>query len=205
MIKLFKSKKVKHEFWKDCSIPAKLFFYNMFNPDLKFLVISGEPTSQELEKAWEDIQDEYYSLKKTRKSELVNKTRYKIQYLRLRLNLVKNAMNIFSYLPVNKTNAKKILKELEVIDIKFKTTIPVKERIKAIREQYIPSWETELEIELDSLEDKKQKEVSSFEESMQWISDVKNRHLPEDISLRRYIAEEKSAEKVAKLRLKEAS
>lgn len=201
---IFRKKKTeKAKYWKDCSIPANLFFHNTESETLDFLVISGNPTEEELKKAWQDIEDEYYLLVKNKKSEIQRDTRLKAMVLKLKINQVKNAINIIAIMPVTVDQAEQVIEKLKPLGIKFKSGLTTNQKIDVITKQYIPSWETDLEIELQNI--KENDKSVSYEESVQWISDVKGRHIPEEMSLRRFVTEEKSAIKYAKLRLKNAS
>ncbi|WP_438423137.1 hypothetical protein [Aquimarina macrocephali] len=197
--------KGKIDYWKNGEIPANLFFYNLNNEDLSFLIKDGNPSNEDLEKAWSDIQDEYFELEGNRKASLLITTRNRIALLVLKINICKISVNIALKNNLNEDQINSIISGLSRIKIKVIKDSSLIDQLTLIVEQYIPSWETELEIEKENLKKHVSKEVSNYEEVIESMSDIKDRHLPENMSLRRFSAVKKSAIKINKQRLKQAS
>lgn len=198
MVDLENISKNNCKYWKDCSIPANYYFNNQSKDDLSWLIIEGSPTQKQLTEAYNAIEDEYYSLKKDNLSEQKNRSRLKAGVIQAKISLSMNLLNFFGLIPVTNHQANEAFDKLKKIGVRFKSTLTPVEKIEVLKNQYIPSWETEIEIELDNIKDQSKKQSVSYEDALQWICDVKGRHLPEDISLRMFISAEKSAIKQIK-------
>jgi hypothetical protein len=190
-----KVKKTKAEYWNDGTIPSNLFFYNLNNEDLSFLIKKGNPTPEELQNAWSGIQDEYFRLKNSRKATIMMNTRDKVALLILKINTCKLILNVAIKNNLTDDQFSVLFSNLSKLKIKIDNNKPLEEQFTMIIDQYIPSWETELEIEKENLKIQSNQATSSFEEVIESFSDAKERHVPENISLRRFIAVEKSAKK----------
>lgn len=204
---IFSKKKIveKVDYWSDTRIPANIFFYNLNNTNKSFLIKSGKPTEEELSKAWENIEDEYYSLREDKKSSLMMSTRTKIAMMTLKISFCQLSVNLLENMPMSDDHINEIFIKLSKVGVRLKESLSFKEKISIVKEQYIPSWETELQMEQDNLKNNTSEQVAEYEEALQIISDIKERHMPEDMSLKRFVIEEKSALKRHKAQLKRAS
>ena len=201
-MRLFK-KKVEVEYWKDLRIPAALFFYNLGKDDLSYLIISGKPTEEQLTQAYDAIYDAYFDKRASKKSRILLETRNKIAVLILKIETVKTIIKFAVEFPLTDDLRDQLIKGLVKAGVRIKEGESTRDVIIKVDEQYLPSWETELEIEKGNLKDEEEKEVVSYETSLEIISDIKNRHYPEDMSLERFLSAEKSAFDLNKKRAQE--
>ena len=201
-MRLFK-KKVKAEYWEDLMIPASLFFYNLGKDDLSYLTISGKPTEEQLTKAYDAIYDAYFDKRASKKSRILLQTRNKIAVLILKIETVKTIIKFAVEYPLTDDLRDQLIKGLIKAGVRIKDKESTKDVIIKVTEQYLPSWDTELKIEKGNLKDEEEKEVISYEKSLETISDIKNRHYPDDMSLKRFLEAEKSAFDLNKKRAQE--
>lgn len=187
-------KKQKVLFWSNLHIPAKLFFHNLGEEDLSYLTISGNPTEEELENAYDTIYDEYYQKKDNRKAKIVLKTKNRIVVLTGKIAICKNIIQFACIAPLDNNTRKIVLDRLKKYKIKFDHTKDLRDEVLRVMKMQIPAWETNLKLEQDNLEKLNKGEITSFEKNIELMSDSKGYPYPEDVSLLRYLEAEKLIE-----------
>lgn len=191
-----KSEKLKShnntKYWCDLNIPAKLFFNNIGNEDLRFLIIDGIPNEKELSIAWNYIYDLYYDKKKDQKGSLILKTRNEIALLSHKIIISTNIIKFLSIHYLNNDEINQIISILSKLKIKINKDKGILEQIKKVLTIQIPSWETKLKLKEHNLKTYSNSEVVTFESMIDNISDWKGYSFPENISLIRFLEAEKS-------------
>ncbi len=177
---------LKAKYWNDLEIPAKLFFNNLGNEDLSYLIISGKPSEKQLDDAYDTIYQLYLSKKDDQKVKTILKLKNDLVFLTARIEVVKASLIFLKNKYLNDTQRGEIIdslaKNFQVYINKDKNIL---EQVSLILKNQIPSWKTNLDIQKHSYEELKKGKVSSFEEIIDGISDSK------DCSLKRFLDIEK--------------
>lgn len=182
--------------WNNCDIPAKLFFKIIETNNLELL---GKGSQKEREKAFENIFDEYYQLEQDSGMKQLLEKKQMIALLKLKITYIDNLVQIIlnSYLTTDQRL--RLIDKLIAIEVKFDKKKPIKEECKRIQTIVLGGLKTRLKFEEQALSELSKGKRIKYEEALTSIEDIKGRVLNEDMSLRKFIAEKKSAqEKVNK-------
>lgn len=190
--------------WKDCSIPAKLFFDEVIKGN--YSVLGNAPVEQ-LEKAYWDIMDEYVKLDDNVRLMDWYKKQEKLSLIRLKITNINELLYSISY--VAESNDERmlfvdLLNKMTKPKVNFKVEntdneIEWLDEILRVKNQVI--GELENEVDILTMNDKPSEETPkeyAFEERLDAVENIHGYKLPVNISLREFIFKEKSAHKKVK-------
>ena len=196
--------KKKPKYWHNGKIPAELFFEILAEGDKKLLMISGRTSKKKLETAWSDIFDEFFTMKDDPKLRLILRMQNKVVKLHGNIEGTNNLLK--SLLAVENAPVEiviQICELLEKISINIDPKKDLKTQVKRILDFDLSHLKNELLMSQDELETLCKGAKTTYEESIVAIEDVKGRALSQNLSLRKYCAEEKSAKSLSRSRKKE--
>lgn len=189
--------------WNDATIPARIFFEMMHSAD--YSVLGSTP--EENAKAFMQIFDEYVDLDGNDRIVSLYRKKCRIVSLESRINAINMHLYAVLYTALNVDDRLKIIDSLNSIEsspgkslVKFNVDKPLTEEVSRVQQFVIGNINNELNIE--RLTEKKQSEAVkySFESDLVAIEDALGRTIPDDITLKKYIAYKKSAQEKAKQR-----
>lgn len=215
-LKAFK-KKVKSQLtpiskcWNNCDIPAKLFYKIIETNDHSLLTIEGNPDKTQLNNAWRSIYDEFFTIKNDGKLKLVLKSQIQVIKLEFKIQTIKNILYAISTTPLTKDERIKLIEGVNSIGLNIdvekyklevgkKSELFLKGEIIRVNKTVLPHLINRLNLEkgnYDNLTEKKEI-VSSFEDNCVNIENALNRSVDDKMTLRKYLAYEKSVIKLSK-------
>lgn len=188
------SRKEKHViYWKDCNIPAKLFFDEVIKGNYHVL---GKAPVEQLEKAYWSIIDEYVELDHNDALKDWFKRKERIAELHAVKDVINNCLYSLAYLTLSKEQILRVimgLNSVEAISVNFDTEKPVKDEIERVQHQVIGELENEINIEEAGFKTTTENESQKYEAMLGTIQDIHGYWLPEDISLKMFLAKKHSA------------
>lgn len=180
-------------FWKDCSIPAKLFFEDVIKGNYHVL---GNAPESELQKAYWSIIDEYVILdkndalkdwfKRLEKISVIEDVKAKITdcvYLLSSLNLTEELQD----------RTITALNSIEFIKVRFDKNKGIQEEIIRINNEVIGELDNEIEITKLGIKTTGEQEAMKYELMLSNIQDVHGYWMPEDLTLRMFLAKKQTA------------
>ena len=194
-------RKKKPPLWRNCEIPAKLFFEILETGKLAKLVkrkTGSKPRTKDLVKAWEAIFDEFFTLKDSQKMRLILKVKNKILRLSTRIELIERVLRSFALVKYpDQEQLARMVEKLRKFRVKINPDGDLyEELLKALRND-LPALKTALEVEKENLNNLTKGEKTTFEENCVALEGF-GWNIAEDVSLRRYLAYDKAAHIKAK-------
>jgi len=193
-----KSKKTA-QIWHNTKMPADLFFEILDSENLKLLVKDipenkglKKPKKKELQKAWDNIFDEFYEYSDNPKLRLILKVKKTILIKTRRLTIIKLAIENLAYASLPEENFVKIVEGLRKMRIKIDLKKPRREEILRVLKVDLAQLETDIEIEKDNLSNLTKGEKRTFEENCVSLEDA-GYQVAETVTLRKYMAYIKAA------------
>lgn len=182
--------------WKNGKIPARLFFEILTTQNLKLLKkTKGNADIEDLRINWSLIYDEYFELKQDSKLRLIIQKQIDVAKLIRRVEITKQALYAIATTKFTDDQINEIAQKISELGFYFDIENPI-DSIHRILTEEIPSLETRIEIEKDSLKELTEGEASTFEDTCVAYEGWGYK-IDEDCSLRRYVAYEKAVLKKA--------
>lgn len=179
--------------YKDCDIPAKLFFKVINTSDYTLL---GEGTPEEQEQAFNDIFDEYYILDGNKQVEASFKKSNRLALLRMNKSFIDSILHAITFVPMTKEERIELIQTLnstELIKPPFNVDKPILDEIKRvqIKSKAIGNL---IRYELSGEKKTDTNVKSSFEKEVVSIENILGRGIENnDLTLRKYVELKKSA------------
>lgn len=179
--------------YKDCDIPAKLFFKVINTGDYSLL---GKGNPEEQEQAFNDIFDEYYILDGNKRVEASFKKSNRIAVLSMNIGFIESMIHAIACVPMivsERLELIKILNDTNLIKPQFNTDKPILEEINRVQLR-VKAMKNELNIILGSEKKTNDNVKYSFEKEVVSIENILGRGIDNnDLTLRKYIELKKSA------------
>lgn len=195
MIALFKRIK-QHKpviLWQDCNIPAMLFFDILNTRDYSKL---GTAPIEELEKAFENIFDEYVVLDGNEKVIQWYKKQCKIAFLKFQINTIETALNAVCYIPMTVEQRIRIIDSLNSMGspkVKFDKDKPILDEVQRVQRSVLGSIRNRLNLELSNEKKVEEQAKYSYRKDLAAVENVLGHALPEEMSLEMFLERKKSA------------
>ena len=190
--------KKKPKYWQDGRIPAELFFEILSERDYQLLMIKGRISPKKLEKAWDDIFDEFFLLRDDPKLRIMMRLQESIRKIKHKIEVVNNVLKVLMILDLPKEMLIQVCDSLKKIRIVIDPETSIPKQIKNIQEFRLAHLETELKIEKDKLKGMSKDQKTTYEEGLVSIENVLGRPTGENLTLRKYCALEKSSKAKSK-------
>jgi len=183
--------------YSDCSIPSRLFFEIVDKGDYSLL---GFKTDAENNEAFEKIFDEYYELTNSARIKIDLSIRSDISMLTYKLKTVEFTFESIVNLPMTDAQRGELIDSLNELGVKIDKEKDIIEQIENLKRTYLGGIRNKLSLLNDKYESLKKSSgvKTSYEKMLVNIENVLERSIPEDISLRKFLAYEQSVkEKIA--------
>ena len=183
--------------YSDCSIPSRLFFEIVDKGDYSLL---GFKTDAENNEAFEKIFDEYYELTNSARIKIDLSVRSDISMLTYKLKTVEFTFESIVNLPMTDAQRGELIDSLNELGVKIDKEKDIIEQIENLKRTYLGGIRNKLSLLNDKYESLKKSSgvKTSYEKMLVNIENVLERSIPEDISLRKFLAYEQSVkEKIA--------
>jgi seryl-tRNA synthetase len=183
--------------YSDCSIPSRLFFEIVDKGDYSLL---GFKTDAENNEAFEKIFDEYYELTNSSRIKIDLSIRSDISMLTYKLKTVEFTFESIVNLPMTDAQRGELIDSLNELGVKIDKEKDIIEQIENLKRTYLGGIRNKLSLLNDKYESLKKSSgvKTSYEKMLVNIENVLERSIPEDISLRKFLAYEQSVkEKIA--------
>lgn len=200
--KFQKARPVKY--YEDLSIPAKLFFDIIETGEVEKLVISGTPTENGLENAWDSIFDKYFAAREDGKLKLMMRTRGRIALLSQKLAVMQAVVRFMATYPLTKEERLEVVDKLAEIGVKINKEAPIVDEIMKVLKNSIPALETRLRLEKHNLDELAKGKKISYEKALVSMETCFGYSLSPDITLAKYLAYEEKAIQISNDRKKQA-
>lgn len=184
--------------YKDCDIPAKLFFKIINTGDYSLL---GKGNNKQREKAFDDIMDEFYVLDNNQRIGNLYKKRVKIAMLQLKIQFITDLLIVLTRTPLKNNERSQIIDALNGIDgvkinfLKSNDINILQAEVLRVQRSVLGSLNNQLKIE-ESTEQKavsEEKTVIKFEAELVRLSRVIGFQINPEITLREFVAYKASA------------
>jgi len=194
MIKLFR--KTKQSYWNNLDIPAKIFFKIIDASDLSLL---GNAPKIILEKAWDEIIDEYYTVSKNTKIKAYLDKQTKVKLLELKIHKIRECVfALMRVIPGELIEEKKIIQEaLKKLDVKYDYTKNTVEQCHRIIKSDLGILRNQLNMILSSIPEQKEKVIKVFEEDLSQIMRVLGFSIPADLSMYLFLSHANTAKEIS--------
>lgn len=195
MIKLFKRIRSQIKY-TNCDIPAILFFDELMHGNISVL---GKGTPEQLNNAYWGIIDEYCELSGNFKMKSWFEKQEKVSNIQRAISDVNVCINNIILASQIATHKEQIvpfidaINKLEFPKVRFSYTKPLHEEVERVRKSVIGVLNNQLKIELGNEQKKKEAIKKDFMARIVNIQNIIGRNLDDNISLRKFIYEEKSA------------
>jgi seryl-tRNA synthetase len=183
--------------YSDCSIPSRLFFEIVDKGDYSLL---GFKTDAENNEAFEKIFDEYYELTNSARIKIDLSIRSDISMLTYKLKTVEFTFESIVNLPMTDAQRGELIDSLNELGVKIDKEKDIIEQIENLKRTYLGGLRNKLSLLNDKYESLKKSSgvKTSYEKMLVNIENVLERSIPENISLRKFLAYEQSVkEKIA--------
>ena len=183
--------------YSDCSIPSRLFFEIVEKGDYSLL---GFKTDAENNEAFEKIFDEYYELTNSARIKIDLSVRSDIAMLTYKLKTVEFTFECIVNLYMTDAQRCELIDSLNELGVKIDKEKDIIEQIENLKRTYLGGIRNKLSLLNDKYESLKKSSgvKTSYEKMLVNIENVLERSIPEDISLRKFLAYEQSVkEKIA--------
>lgn len=187
------TKPIEAKLYRDCGIPAMLFFEVLESNKLgRLQKTKGLPPATEVyQAAWDAILDEYQELKKDGKFALILDTKARILDTFKVIHSVKSALYFMAKNPLDREQKVKISQALAVVGVRFNVDKPLAEEIERCCRVDLAGIESRLELEKDNLKNLTKAEKANFEDNCVAFESYGFK-VDDTVSLRRYLAYEKA-------------
>ena len=145
--------KPKFTIWDDLSIPAKLFYRIVEEKNHSLLVISGNPSEQQIEDAWFRLIDKVCEVRDDQKRKTAQKQELNIVILSLKINYITNVLRILSFAYLTKEQRMRLIIILGKRGIKIDPEKDNLDEVKRVLDKDLSALQTRLKIEQDRLAD----------------------------------------------------
>lgn len=190
MIKLFRRNKI---LYNNCYIPAKLFFDELMQGNINVL---GKGTPEQLHTAYMSIVDEYCELDNNRRMLDWFTKQNKISKIQRAISDVTACLRPIKYICVTEEQflrAITVINSIEYPKVKFDVKKPLVDEITRVERSVIGILNNELNMLLSDDVKTKEKIKKEFFKRLVSVQNAIGRNLDEDITLRKFIFEEKAA------------
>lgn len=179
--------------YKDCNLPAKLFFKVLSTQDYTLL---GEGTPEEQENAYYAIYDEFCLLSPNDELKRIYNKKAKIERLYMKIAFIETVLYNIVYLKLTVEERLEFVNELNLLEgvaVKFNPDMPIKDEVIRIQTRVIGALKTQIKAE-EATEEKQRKVVPyNFEQSLSSICLALGIYLHPEITLYEYVAYRNSA------------
>lgn len=179
--------------WKDCSLPAKLFFDEVIRGNYHVL---GNAPESELQKAYWSIIDEYVKLDK---NEALKDWFNRLEQKAVINNLIQTVSTCL-YVITYASNTEELLKEnietinsIKGVNINFDLNKGIDEEIIRVNTKVLGLLRNRIKLLEGEEQPQGNNEVSVFEKRLVAVQNVLGYNLPDDVSLKKFIFLEKAA------------
>lgn len=174
--------------YKDCNIPAKLFFKVLSTQDYTLL---GEGTIEEQENDYYAIYDEFCTLSPNDELKRIYNKKAKIEGLYLKIAFIETILYNILYLKLTVSERLEFINELnnlEGVKVKFNPDLPILDEVQRVQTRIIGTLKTQIKAE--EATEKKQRESTpyNFEQNLAQICITLGIYLKSDVTLYEYIA-----------------
>lgn len=192
MIKLLRRNRSRI-LYTNCDIPARLFFDELMQGNISVL---GKGTPTELHNAYMAIVDEYCELDNNRKMLDWFTKQNRISKIQRGISDVALCLAPIKYICITESQFKRAINNINYIDypkVKFDIKKPLNDEIKRVEHSVIGMLKNELNMLVDDNTKSKEKIQKDFFKRLVSVQNALGRNLDDNISLRKFIYEEKSA------------
>lgn len=190
--KAISQKKSKSKYYKDLEIPAKLFFSILEDSEIDKLIIKGSPKKEELEKAWINIIDMFFTGRNDPKKELILKSQAIIRLIPYKMDMFTMYASILHSNPFNNEQLLELIDELKTVGLRINIKKDLNDEILRVLKQKIPALEIELKQQKEGLKELTKGDKLEFYSAIASLTKANNGvPLPENITLGFYLAYEK--------------
>lgn len=203
MIKLFRKSKPL-VYWNDLEIPAKIFFKYIDTSEDSLL---GTAPKQLIEKAWDNIIDEYYLISKNEKIKSALDKQTKIRLLELKIQKVRDCIYALMYVvPGEMIEEKKSIQEsLKKLGVKYDISKNTIDECHRILKSDIGILKNQLNMILAGIPAQKEKVKKVFEEDLSQIMRVLGFSIPADLSMYLFLSHVQTAKEISEANKKSIS
>lgn len=174
--------------YKDCDIPAKLFFKIINTGDYSLV---GEGTKEEQEQAFNDIFDEYFKLTNNKSLLTVYVKRHKITLIQAQIHAITSILHAITY--VTQTAEERIeqidlLNSIQGVRVNFSKDKPILLEIDRVQRRVLGALRNQLKMEQSTEKKESQAPELTFERKVVGMSKVTEIRIPpNEISLYEFI------------------
>lgn len=177
--------------YKDCSIPARLFFKVASTGDLTLLPKGSD---------WDAISDEYHLLSNDRRTTRLLEKQKRVAWLILKAHVIQDTLFCLNKFQMYREAREKIIEILKGLDVVIRPDAVNEDILRTLN---VTIGRIKNQIRLEELELKDQRKIigATFDEVCVSIENVLERTISEDVTTYKFIAYKKSSEaKVARLK-----
>lgn len=179
--------------WRDCNIPAMLFFDILNTRDYSKL---GTAPIEEMERVFEGIFDEYVVLDGNEKVIQWYKKQCKIAFLNYQIEYIETALYTICYAPLTRDQRIKVIDSLNAIEtpkVKFDKDKPILDEVQRVQRMVLGSIKNRLNLEKSTEKKVEEQAKYSYRKDLATVENILGHNLPEDMSLEMFLFRKKSA------------
>lgn len=141
--------------WDNLDIPAKLFYQISENEDYNLLIISGNPTKKQINKAWYKIIDEVWKVSKNGRQRNIQHKRIHIALLSHKITVITAILKVLYIVVWKPKQQKQLIDKLSKLGIKINKVAPgkFKDEVHKVLQRDIGGLNTKLAIQQDMLKE----------------------------------------------------
>lgn len=174
--------------YKDCDLPAKLFFKIINTGDYSLL---GDGDANEQEQSFNDIFDEYFLLTNNKSLLSVYTKHQKIEKQKAIISVINSILYAITYIRQTREEREEqiaLLNSINGVKINFDINKPIIEEIERVKTKVIGSLTNQLKLDLSTVQQQKETVSTSFERRVVWMSKVTEIRIPpNEITLHEFI------------------